>query len=73
MSVHDKLNSKFPDTVFSPLCHPDEHPAFNYKGFHPGNVQQLPIHAVNQFPLERLFRYSSLSGLWELYLKPERV
>ncbi|KAJ5933493.1 hypothetical protein N7454_005822 [Penicillium verhagenii] len=61
MSVHDKLNSKFPDTVFSPLCHPDKHPAFNYKGFHPGNVQKLPRGHVKQ----RGFQAFPVDVTWE--------
>lgn len=42
MHVKEKLQPTFPDTVYTPLTHPDKHPAFTYKGFHPGKTEQLP-------------------------------
>ncbi|KAE8311928.1 Alpha/Beta hydrolase protein [Aspergillus transmontanensis] len=42
MSVAEKLQAQFPDTVYTALAPPDRHPGFNYKGFHPGRVTRLP-------------------------------
>lgn len=48
MSVKEELRTQFPDTVYSPLTHPDKHPIFNYKGFHPGKILRLPRGHVKQ-------------------------
>ncbi|KAL4919707.1 Alpha/Beta hydrolase protein [Aspergillus aurantiobrunneus] len=40
-TVKAKLNRQFPDTVYTPLVHPDKHPHYNYTGFHPGEVKIL--------------------------------
>lgn len=48
MHVKEKLQSAFPDTVYTPLTHPDKHQVFTYKGFHPGKTEQLPRGHVRQ-------------------------
>jgi predicted acyl esterase len=57
MSVQEKLQQQFPDTVYTPLVHPEKHPAFLYKGFHPGQVTRLPKGHIKEpgfqaFPVE---------------------
>lgn len=41
MTSQDSLIPQFPDMVYTPLCPPDKHPAFKYKGFHPGKIIKL--------------------------------
>ncbi|OJJ33397.1 hypothetical protein ASPWEDRAFT_115989 [Aspergillus wentii DTO 134E9] len=36
------------DTIYTPLVHPDTHPAFHSKGFHPDTIQLLPKGHVKQ-------------------------
>ncbi|OBT91148.1 hypothetical protein VE02_00041 [Pseudogymnoascus sp. 03VT05] len=36
------------DILYKPLLSPEQHPAFRYNGFHPGNVNKLPKGHVKQ-------------------------
>lgn len=62
ISVQEKLNQKFPDTVYTPLLPPGQHPAFVYNGFHPGKVDLLPRGHVKEpgfqaFPVDVIWEH----------------
>ncbi|KAF9891443.1 hypothetical protein FE257_003909 [Aspergillus nanangensis] len=42
MSIQENLSRRFPDTEYTALVHPEQHPGFHYTGFHPGKTQKLP-------------------------------
>ncbi|KAJ5725006.1 Alpha/Beta hydrolase protein [Penicillium malachiteum] len=62
MSVRDTTAHHDPDTAYTPLQHPDEHPAFHYKGFHPGKIIRLPKGHVK----EAGFQAFLLDVIWEV-------
>ncbi|GFZ44611.1 hypothetical protein JCM24511_02335 [Saitozyma sp. JCM 24511] len=43
MARIDEAKRLFPDVHWVPLTHPDHHPIYHYRGFHPDTVEILPV------------------------------